>query len=37
MNSGSFFDDKVLSINEAAKYQIEKEVIKQEVGVIKQH
>jgi hypothetical protein len=26
MNSGSFFDDEVLSINEAVKHQIKKEV-----------
>ena len=26
MNSGSFFDDEVLSINEAVKYQIKREV-----------
>ncbi len=26
MNSGSFFDDEVLSIDEAVKYQIKKEV-----------
>jgi hypothetical protein len=26
MNSGSFFDDKVLSINEAVKHQIKREV-----------
>jgi hypothetical protein len=26
MNSGSFFDDEVLSINEAVKHQIKREV-----------
>ena len=26
MNSGSFFDDELISINEAVKYQIKREV-----------